>query len=132
MKKWLIQFMKPSLLLFAIPMLGGQCESETYYFEDQEFVWVRAYTTDEDAFTLARGTILSSTILDGKSLFFIRSWCDDYPNWPNTNPCLGSRLELILYQDVVYDVVGWSEPQDRTIPEREVTVFRTQWTCCKE
>ena len=123
---------KFGLLLFVLPMLGGQCNSEHYIYEDQEFVWLRAYTTSDDPFTLARGSILSSAVVDGASLFFIRSWCDDYPNWPNTNPCLDSRLELILYQDVVYDVVGWSEPSDRTMPEREVTVFRTQWTCCKE
>ena len=126
------KFIKPSLLLFVLPMFAGQCENEHYLFEDQEFVWVRAYTTSDDPFTLARGTILSSTILDGKSLFFIRSWCDDYPNWPDTNPCLGSRLELILYQGVVYDVVGWSEPEDRRTPEREMTIFRSQWTCCEE
>jgi len=123
---------KFGLLLFVLPMFGGQCESETYYFVDQEFMWLRAHTLDEDAFTLARGSLLSTTIIDDKQLFFIRSWCDDYPNWPDTNPCLGSRLELILYQGVVYDVVGWSEPSDRRTPEREATYFRTNWTCCKE
>ncbi len=124
--------MKWLLPILLVPLLAPSCGDEHYIYTDQEFVWVRAYTTSEDPFTLARGTILSSIVIDGASLFFIRSWCDDYPNWPDTNPCLNSRLELILYQDVVYDVVGWSEPPDRATPEREVTVFRTQWTCCKE
>ena len=131
-RRWLKATSNLGLITLILPLLAPACEGQNYLYEDQQYLWLRAYTMQDEPFTLSRGTIMDAVVIDGKQYFLIASWCDDYPNWPNTDPCLTGRLETILMEGVRYDVVGWSEPSDRSFPEREVTVFRSQWTCCKD
>jgi hypothetical protein len=37
--------------------------------------------------------------------------------------CESSHVTLFLEPGVEYEVVGWSEPDDRRTPDRELTVF---------
>jgi len=125
--------MKPGLLLLIIPMLGGECDGTEYTWENQQYIWARANTTvAEDSIVVVRGRVLETVELDGQRLFFVESACEAYSDWPANTECLESRITLLLEEGIEYDIVGWSEPQDRRSPEdtRFMTMLYETWTCC--
>ena len=41
--------------------------------------------------------------------------------------CLASRIGLVMTSDVHYDLVAWTEAEDRREPEREMVVIAEDW-----
>ncbi len=122
-----------SLLLFVLPMLGGQCDRQEVTWHNQQYMWTRANgTVAEDSVIIVRGRIYDTTVFDGQRLYFVESACESFADWPDANECLDSRITLSLVEGFEYDIVGWSEPGDRRTPVRNTTVFQTSWTCCNE
>ena len=122
---------KFGLLLFALPMFGGQCDGQEYTWINQQYVWARANTTvAEDSVVVVRGRVVDTVEMNGQRLMFVESACEDYLDWPANTQCLQSRITLFLQNGVEYDIVGWTEPQDRRAPVRDMTVLRSAWTCC--
>jgi hypothetical protein len=121
---------KFALLPFVLPMLAPACEGEEYDWFDHQYLYLKAVSQDEDAAVVVRGSLLSAGENDGRRLYFVESACLSFEDWPETMHCLESRITLHLKEGVMYDVVGWSEPVDRRIPQRALTVFYESWVCC--
>ena len=124
---------KFALLLFVLPMLGGSCNGQEYTWHNQQYIWVRCNTTvSQDSVVVVRGRITDTVELNGDRLYFVESACEAYSDWPENTECLESRITLRLLENFEYDIVGWSEPQDRRDPsvDRVPTTFREAWTCC--
>lgn len=126
-------FLRPSLLLFVLPMLGSQCDGQEYTWDNQQYIWARANTTvSEDSIVVVRGRVLETVELNEQRLFLVESACESYSDWPQNMECLESRITLLLEEGIEYDIVGWSEPQDRRNPsaDRVMITLREAWTCC--
>ena len=122
---------KFGLLLFALPLLGGQCDGQEFTWHNQQYIWVRCNTTvSEDSVVIVRGRITDTVALSGDRLYFVESACEAYSDWPENTQCLQSRITLFLKNGVEYDIVGWTEPLDRRTPVRDMTVLQSAWTCC--
>jgi len=122
---------KFGLLLFVVPMFGGQCDGQEYTWDNQQYIWARANTiASEDSIVVVRGRVLENIELNGQRLFFVESACTSFSDWPQNTECLESRITLFLSDGIEYDVIGWSEPSDRSVPVRDVTVYRSSWICC--
>ena len=122
---------KFALLLFVLPLFGGQCDGDELSWDNQQYIWARANTTvSQDSVVVVRGRVLETVELNGQWLVFVESACEAYSDWPANTECLESRITLLLEEGTEYDIVGWTEPLDRRSPVRDMTVLRSAWTCC--
>ena len=112
-------------------MLAVECGYQELDLSNQQFVWIKSYTTDPDSAVVVRGTLEATVLRDEDNLFFVKSACEGYIAWPETFGCVDSRITLALLPDVTYDIIGWSEPVDRRSPDMTMTVFHEAWICCE-
>ncbi|MHA2047737.1 MAG: hypothetical protein ACW99G_23385 [Candidatus Thorarchaeota archaeon] len=69
---------------------------------------------------VSRGYVRGTKELDGNQLYFIEADCEV---WMSEYGCAVSSITLYLQENRTYDIVGWSEPDDRRTPYRELTVY---------
>ena len=111
--------------LLILPLLGPECDRHEFTWTGYQYIWCRVDTHEVMAI---EGFILGAAQqADGRYLYFVEAECNDLQDWQ----CLDSTITLSLREDATYDIIAWTEPEDRRYPvEREVVVLRELWTCC--
>ena len=90
-----------------------------------ELLWVRSHDPTDSVQLILGDSIQSVQQYDDQWLYFAASECLEW-NEESTG-CLASQLGLGMTSDVHYELVAWTEAQDRRDPEREMVVIADDW-----
>ncbi len=90
-----------------------------------EFLWVRSDAPD-DTVVVTIGDLLDDQQGLEQWLYFCRSECFEWSQ--DTYGCLDSKLQVELLSSVEYDIVAWSEAEDRREPDRDLLIVGQGWT----
>jgi hypothetical protein len=93
-------------------------------FGNAELLWVRSYTADDTVYVTI-GEVLDQRQDGNQWFYFLRSTC--YAWNPETYGCLDSELQLELLSNVKYDIVAWSEAENRVEPNRDLYIVGQGW-----
>ncbi|MHC4421834.1 MAG: hypothetical protein ACYS1E_14705, partial [Planctomycetota bacterium] len=94
------------------------------WFSNAELLWVRSYTADDTVYVTI-GEVLDQRQDWGQWFYFLRSTC--YAWSPETYGCTDSELQLELLLNVEYDIVAWSEAENRVEPNRDLYIVGKGW-----
>jgi len=90
-----------------------------------ELLWVRSHDPMDSVQLILGDSIQSVQQYVEQWLYFATSDCLEWNE--ETTGCLTSQLGLGMTLDVHYDLVAWTEAQDRRNPEREMVVITENW-----
>ncbi len=93
--------------------------------ENLKFLWIRSHDP-LDSIQVIEGAIVQSTQQYGLQwLYFVNSECMTWN--AGATGCLASTTQLEMTSDIDYDIVGWTEAENRQVPERELILIAEDW-----
>ena len=110
--------------IFPMP-LGTLVTSAGLLMTNAELLWVRSHDPMDSVQLILGDSIQSVQQYVEQWLYFATSDCLEWNE--ETTGCLTSQLGLGMTLDVHYDLVAWTEAQDRRNPEREMVVITENW-----
>jgi hypothetical protein len=95
--------------------------------DNAELLWIRSHDPMDSVELLVGGPdpIESVQQYSDQWLYFATSACLEW-NAEETG-CLASTMKVGMTSDVHYDLVAWTEAEDRRIPDRETIVIAEDW-----
>ncbi len=97
-------------------------------FGNAELLWIRSHDGADTVQLIAGGSMERVQQTPEEWLYFAMSECLEWH--PESPSCLSSRIHVGMTSGVSYDLVAWSEAEDRTDPQREMVAVTEGWMFC--
>ncbi len=104
---------------------GTLVTSAGLVLENAELLWIRSHDPTDSVELIVGGSIQSVQQHSDQWLYFATSACLEW-NGEETG-CLASTMKVGMTSDVHYDLVAWTEAEDRRNPDRETVVIAEDW-----
>jgi hypothetical protein len=91
-----------------------------------ELLWIRSHDQFDSVYLIQGTSFESLHQYPEQWLYFATSECLKWK--PDLLGCRVSRLQVGLAADVRYDLVAWSEAENRQVPEREMVPITQGWS----
>ncbi len=105
--------------------LGTLVTSAGLLMTSAELLWIRSHDPMDSVHLILGDSIQSVQQYADQWLYFATSECLEWNG--EATGCLASTMGLDMTSDVHYDLVAWTEAQDRRAPEREIVVIADDW-----
>ena len=105
--------------------LGTLVTSAGLVLDNAELLWIRSHDPMDSVRLILGDSIQSVQQSADQWLYFVTAECLEWNG--EATGCLASTMGLGMPSGVHYDLVAWTEAQDRRTPEREMVVIAEDW-----
>ena len=91
-----------------------------------ELLWIKSHVHSDSVYLIQGASFEKLHQYPEQWLYFATSECLKWR--PDLLGCQVSRVQVDLAADVRYDLVAWSEAENRQIPEREIVPIAQGWS----
>ena len=106
-------------------MLGTLVTSAGLVLDNAELLWIRSHDPMDSVQLFLGNSLQSVQQYADQWLYFAASECLEWND--EATGCLASTMGLGMTSNVHYDLVAWTEAEDRRDPEREIVVIAEDW-----
>jgi len=105
--------------------LGTFVTSAGLVLDNAELLWIRSHAPMDSVQLILGDSVQSVQQYADQWLYFAASECLEWDD--EATGCRASRMQLDMTSSVRYDIVAWTEAEDRRAPEREMLLIAEDW-----